>query len=63
MAPDGHIVIEWIGDRGRVLSVDVGPAEELHFALRGPTTKLTGAGSCAGGIPPALAEALALVLS
>lgn len=63
VAPDGHIVIEWIGGRGRVLSVDVGPAGEIHFAMRGPTTKLTGTASCTGGIPPALTEALAVVLS
>jgi hypothetical protein len=61
VAPDGDVVLEWIGNRKHVLSINVGPDGEIHFAMRGPTTKLTGKEAYTGGLPPALAGALAAV--
>lgn len=63
VAPDGNIVLEWIGDRKDVLSISVEPDGEIHFAMRSPTTKLTGKEAYVGGLSPALAEALDAVAS
>lgn len=46
-----------------VLSISVEPDGEIHFAMRSPTTKLTGKEAYVGGLSPALAEALDAVAS
>jgi len=61
VAPDGDIVLEWIGGRKDVLSLNVGPDGEIHFAMRGPDTRLTGKEVYTGSFSPALAEALTAV--
>lgn len=56
--PDGDVLLEWFSDQGRMLSVSVGTAGEIRFALHTPTAKLTGIEAFADGVPPGLAHAL-----
>ena len=55
--PAGDVVLEWPPARGRMLSVSVGNAGEVRFALRTPTGKLTGIETFSDGLPGGLAQA------
>ena len=57
--PDGDVLFEWMSDHERVLSVSVGTAGEVRFAVRTPTAKFTGIEAFADELPPGLAHALA----
>lgn len=57
--PVGNAVLEWSPSRGRVLSINVGRAGELRFAMRTPTSKLTGIETLTDGLPGGLAQAFA----
>lgn len=63
VAPDGDVVLEWFSDRSRVLSVSIGAGGEVRFAMRSPSSKLTGIEPYSDGVPPRLSDALATVLS
>jgi hypothetical protein len=56
--PQGEALLEWMSERGRLLSVSVGAAGELRFALRTPASKLTGIETFTDEIPAGLAHAL-----
>ena len=56
--PNGDVLLEWFSDQGRMLSVSVGTAGEIRFALRTPAAKLTGIEAFADEVPPGLAHAL-----
>ena len=56
--PDGDVLLEWFSDQARMLSVSVGTAGEIRFALRTPAAKLTGIEAFADEVPPGLAHAL-----
>jgi hypothetical protein len=57
--PGGDVLFEWISDHERVLSVSIGTAGEVRFALRTPAAKLTGIEAFTDALPPGLAYALA----
>jgi len=57
-SPDGDVVLEWSPSTGRMLSVSIGGAGELRFALRTPSTKLTGIETFSDELPSGFAQAL-----
>ena len=56
--PHGDVLLEWQSANGGLMSVGIGTAGEVRFAIRTPTTKLTGIEVFTDGVPPQLAHAL-----
>lgn len=56
--PDGDVVLEWSPSTGRMLSVSIGGAGEVRFALRTPSKKLSGIETFSDELPSGFAQAL-----